>query len=170
MKLRTAKNSQSDFENFVRLHEDLGTTQICILEKSSEPVNIDELEYKRLLYFLENFDWEVLRYTKEEFEFDTSHKSILLAEHDGKIIGAIQFFKIDAKRYKLAEWTIDKEYLYLKEEIWNVFIAFFKKEHKGIEELDVCLPSTNSVVTWFKEHGFSDKGYHFYTLYLKSQK
>ena len=164
LKLRTAINSQSDFEAFVRLHEAIDTSQLYIWDPPKEPIS--EEERKQAERYFEGFDWDSIRYKEDEFTYDTSEKNIVLVELDEIIIGAFQFFSINGKRYKFAEWCLDHEYQYLKEDIWDSFLKFFKINHKRTREFDVCLPSTKSVVRWFTEHGFVDKGSYFYTLYL----
>lgn len=166
MKLRTAINSQCDFEAFMRLHEDLDATQVYIWEAPKEPIT--EEQKKEADRYFEGFDWDILKYTRSEFEYDTSHKNIVLVEADGKVIGSLEIYIHTRKRYKFADWNIAREYQYLKEEMWEQFLSFFQKTHKGTQELYICLPSTEKVVNWFTQHGFVDTGGHFYSLHLKS--
>ncbi|MBR2289107.1 MAG: hypothetical protein IJ867_00375 [Clostridia bacterium] len=170
MTLRTAKFSQSDFEAFVRLHESQGISQVYMWDVTPKPIeDIEDIELKRILYFFEHFDWETLRYTWKDFEFDTSHHDIVFVEDNGKIVGYFQFSKQDGKRYKFMDWRLENEYQAQKEEIWNSFLEFFRKNHKGIKELSVCLALNNLATPWFEAHEFVESGHSFFSLYLQNR-
>lgn len=161
--LRTATNSQGDFEIFIRLYEDLDTSQLYQCNQTNEPLDEEAIQD------WEGFDWDSLRYTEKEFEFDTANENIIFVEYNNEVIGFFQTFNINTNRYKFAEWSILEEYISLKEEIWALFLEFFKNNHKRTKEIDVCL-FKNTTINWFTSHGFIDKGTSFFTLYLQNHK